>query len=85
MKATLTSKGQITIPIHVRQRLHLKPGDVLEFDEAAPFLKATKTVPPEAWEAFGAAWRDPFPDLDTGAALDELRGTVELPAQPSKP
>ena len=52
MQATLTSKGQITIPIRVRNRLHLKPGDVLDFDETAPFLKATKatkTIPPQAW------------------------------------
>src|ERR1700687_2159498 len=29
--ATITSKGQITIPLEVRQRLDLKPGDRVEF------------------------------------------------------
>ena len=29
--ATLTSKGQITLPKPVRERLHLKPGDRVEF------------------------------------------------------
>ena len=48
MQATVTSKGQITISIDIRKRLHLKTGDILEFDESAPFLKATKTIPPEA-------------------------------------
>ncbi|CAN5807364.1 hypothetical protein BH11VER1_BH11VER1_03360 [soil metagenome] len=79
MQATLTSKGQITIPVHVRNRLHLKPGDVLEFDETAPFLKATKTIPPRAWEEFGKGWKDPWPDKTMDEVMDELRGPVELP------
>ncbi|MCX6937084.1 MAG: AbrB/MazE/SpoVT family DNA-binding domain-containing protein [Verrucomicrobia bacterium] len=79
MQATLTSKGQITIPIHVRNRLRLKPGDVLEFDETAPFLKATKTIPPQAWEAFSQGWKDPWPGLTTNEVMDDLRGPVELP------
>ncbi|WP_038250704.1 AbrB/MazE/SpoVT family DNA-binding domain-containing protein [Ghiorsea bivora] len=31
MSVTLTSKGQVTIPKAVRNRLHLKEGDKLEF------------------------------------------------------
>jgi antitoxin PrlF len=31
MKATVTSKGQITIPLEVRQRLGLKQGDRVAF------------------------------------------------------
>lgn len=79
MQATLTSKGQITIPIRVRNRLHLKPGDVLEFDETAPFLKATKTIPPQAWEEFSTGWKDPWPGLTMNEVMDDLRGPVELP------
>jgi AbrB family looped-hinge helix DNA binding protein len=59
MLATLTSKGQITIPVYVRNRLNLKAGDVFEFDETAPFLKATKTILAEAWEQFGKAATNP--------------------------
>lgn len=40
MIATITSKGQITIPIEIRERLGLKSGQKLEFDEKVPFLKA---------------------------------------------
>lgn len=85
MKATLTSKGQITIPLLIRSKFHLKPGDVLEFDETAPFLKATKTISPEAWEEFGKQWTDPLPGMRVEAVLDELRGPVELPPAPHEP
>lgn len=80
MKATLTGKGQVTIPLGIRIRLHLKPGDVLEFDESAPFIKATKSIAPGSWEQFGRGWVDPFPGVPIAAALDELRGPVELPS-----
>ncbi|MCC5022411.1 MAG: AbrB/MazE/SpoVT family DNA-binding domain-containing protein [Candidatus Synoicihabitans palmerolidicus] len=89
MQATLTSKGQITIPIDVRNRLHLKPGDILEFDETAPFLKATKTIPPEAWEEFGRVATDPWSGREILEVMVELRGPVELPVAlnptPDKP
>ncbi len=79
MKATRTTKGQITIPAKIRRNLHLEPGDVLEFDEEASFLKATKAIAPEAWEKFGEGWEDPWPERDVKEILDELRGPVELP------
>ncbi|MEW6058373.1 MAG: AbrB/MazE/SpoVT family DNA-binding domain-containing protein [Bdellovibrionota bacterium] len=31
--ATITSKGQVTIPVSVRQRLGVQPGDRVEFIE----------------------------------------------------
>ena len=79
MQATLTSKGQITIPINIRSRLHLKPGDILEFDESAPFLKATKTIPPQAWEQFGSEATDPWQSREILEVMEELRGPDELP------
>lgn len=33
VKATITSKGQITLPKEVRERYGLKPGDTVEFLE----------------------------------------------------
>lgn len=74
MKSTITSKGQITIPAAIRARLHLEPGDVLEFDGEAPFLKACKAIPAGAWENFGKDWNDPWPGQTMKEVMDDLRG-----------
>jgi AbrB family looped-hinge helix DNA binding protein len=46
--ATLTSKGQITIPAEVRKDLHVDTGDRVEFVQIAPgryeFVAATREV-----------------------------------------
>lgn len=78
MNATLTSKGQITIPVAIRRKLNLQPGDLLEFDENASFLKASKAIPPDAWSNVRKNWNDPFPDLGAMNVIEELRGSAEL-------
>lgn len=40
MKSTPTSKGQVKIPMAIRQRVGLKAGQVLELDESTPYLVA---------------------------------------------
>ena len=46
--ATLTSKGQITIPAQVRQALNVGTGDRIEFVEVSPgryeFIAANRSV-----------------------------------------
>ncbi len=46
--ATLTSKGQITIPVAIRKALGVEAGDRVEFVEVAPgrfeFIAATRSV-----------------------------------------
>lgn len=50
--ATMTSKGQITIPVEVRKQLGLRQGDRIEFilEDGATFLRP---LPPEP-DPFGA-------------------------------
>ncbi len=40
MRATLTSKGQVTIPAVIPEGSGLRPRQILDFDETAAFLKA---------------------------------------------
>jgi len=46
--ATVTSKGQITIPAKIREALHVSAGDRVEFVEVEPgrfeFIAATRSV-----------------------------------------
>jgi len=79
MKATITSKGQITIPAKVRRKLNLRPGQILEFDEEAPYLKATKVFDPsEMYGAIGCC-RGRAPADSAEEWLIKTRGEVALP------
>jgi len=55
--ATITSKGQITIPKKIREKLGLKPGDKLDFeveDNRSIYIKRKKSID----EAFGMLYRE---------------------------
>lgn len=79
MKATVTSKGQITIPQAIRKKLHLEPGTVLDFDERASHLKATRAVDPKRMRAVVGIGRTELAGKTADEWLDELRGPVEIP------
>ena len=76
MKTTVSEKGQITIPKKLRQRLGIRPGDVLEFEEENGRLVGTKYLgdnPVAAvYGSMGAF--DAFPDLSTDEFMDLIRG-----------
>lgn len=79
MKSTLTSKGQITLPIKLRRRLGLEPGDVLEFDEEVPYLKARKPFNAEEMASVIGRGKTRINGMDSERWVDHLRGPVELP------
>ena len=45
MKTTVSEKGQITIPKRLRDRLGLRPGTILSFEEEAGRLVGRKIMP----------------------------------------
>ena len=52
MKTTVSEKGQITIPKRLRERMGLRPGTVLDFEEAEGRLVGRKLVPADHLEEF---------------------------------
>lgn len=79
MKATVTSKGQITIPLRIRRKLDLRKGTVLEFDEDAEWLKATKCVDPDRMRAVIGIAKKELAGKSVAEWIETLRGPVELP------
>jgi AbrB family looped-hinge helix DNA binding protein len=81
MKATVTSKGQVTIPQAIRERLGIKPGQVLEFDEIAPILQATKVIDEQRRRAVLGCARKQLAGKTTLEWIEEVRGPVALPEE----
>ena len=79
MKATVTSKGQITIPLPIRRKLRLHKGTVLQFDEGADHLKATRQVDVDRMRAVIGIARKELAGRSVAEWIEELRGPVQLP------
>ena len=69
--ATLTSKGQITIPAEVRAALRVDTGDRVEFVEVAPgryeFIAATQSV---------TALKGMFGKARKTASIDDMNAAI---------
>ena len=79
MKATVTSKGQITIPLPIRRKLRLHKGTVLDFDEGADHLKATRRVDADRMRAVIGIASKELAGRSVAEWMEELRGPVQLP------
>jgi len=73
METTLTSKGQATIPKHIRDALGLKPGSKLTFDvnDAGELVLRPQIEPPNPFEAARGAAR-----LQWGGTTDEYMAFI---------
>lgn len=76
MKITVSEKGQVTIPKPLRNRMGIRPGDVLDFSEEKGRLVASKAAVKDPVESvYGILKLDrPTDDL-----IRSLRGTRSKP------
>lgn len=78
MKSLVSEKGQVTIPKAVRDRLGLRPGQVLEFEARGGLLVGRKRT--GATRAVDRLFGILGP-LDVDAELRKFRGRAWNPAQ----
>ena len=71
--AKITSKGQITLPLEVRKRLGIGPGDVVEFTEENGTFTLTKKVAESPFDRYLGFLKDQQ-GCDPDQVVDELRG-----------
>ncbi|MGH7916197.1 MAG: AbrB/MazE/SpoVT family DNA-binding domain-containing protein [Candidatus Binataceae bacterium] len=73
MKATVAERGQVTIPKRLRERLGIKPGTVLEFNEESGRLVAVKAAGDDSVsELYGCLGKS----IDTDMLITRLRGQI---------
>lgn len=78
--ATVTSKGQITLPKEVRDALGLVPGSQVEFVIEAGRVVLRRRIPSEAFERWQGFLRESLPTTESvDELMEELRGE-RLPA-----
>jgi AbrB family looped-hinge helix DNA binding protein len=72
MKSTISSKGQVTLPVEIRDRLGLRPGVAVSFEmrEGGVFLRKGSTSQHPVDRVFGRLSLER--PVDT--LLDEMRG-----------
>jgi len=72
-KTRITTKGQVTIPKEVRERLGLRPGDELEFIEEDGMYRLRKRVDPEVFQKYRGYLKE-WAGQDSDDLVREMRG-----------
>jgi antitoxin PrlF len=74
MKAIVSEKGQVTIPKRLRERLGIRPGQALDFEEEEGRLVARKIVEGDPFDSLYGILES---DKTTDEMIEELRGPVD--------
>lgn len=72
MRSTISSKGQITVPVEVRERLGLVPGTLVEFELKEEGVLLRKGVSGD--HPVDKVWATLHLDRSVDEALDAMRG-----------
>lgn len=72
MKATISEKGQVTIPKPIRHRMGLSAGIVVDFKEQQGKIVVTKLSPSDPIEGLVGVIKS----MDVDQYLDNIRGKV---------
>ncbi len=74
MNTIVSEKGQVTIPKPLRERLGIRPGQILDFSEEQGRLVATKVTPQDPVESLYGILTLGCPTND---AITSLRGKAD--------
>lgn len=82
IRAKVTSKGQITVPLEIRKSLGIKPGDHLRFEQkknGISLVRDTEEDVFEKWRGIGTGFLIPGKDKASLVAFfREMRGHDDL-------
>ncbi len=79
MTTTISSKGQVTVPVELRELLGLTPGTKISFEAGPPGTLIVRKAAEESFFAKfqGAGKKARVPYGDSAEAMDCLRGKAE--------
>jgi AbrB family looped-hinge helix DNA binding protein len=82
VKATITERGQISIPAQIRREMHLEPGQVVVFErisatECRFIIEPRPVLKPDPLAAIGFAQRHGLPVMSTKKWMSLLRAGEE--------
>ena len=72
MRSTISSKGQVTVPVQVRERMGLSPGTPVEFELREEGVLIRKGV--SGSHPVDRVWATLHLDRPVDEVLDEMRG-----------